>query len=55
MSNPNDPYQLAYDLAEYMIAVDIPETERNQLPGILLAGIPDYEWDINNGGAYWRV
>ncbi len=55
MTNAGDPYQLAYDLAEYMIAVDLPETERNQLPGILLAGIPDYEWDINNSGAYWRV
>ena len=55
MIDAGDPYQLAYDLAEYMIAVDLPETERNQLPGILLAGIPDYEWDINNSGAFWRV
>ncbi len=55
MSNPNDPYQLAYDLAEYMICVDLPEAERAQLPNVLLGGIPDYEWNINISGANWRI
>lgn len=32
MSNPNDPYQLAYDLAEYMIAVDIPKQSETNFP-----------------------
>jgi len=55
MSNPNDPNQLARDLAEYMISVDLPEQDLNELTSVLLAGIPDYEWNINNGGAEWRI
>lgn len=55
MSNPNDPYQLANDLAEYMIGVDLPDQEREQLPSVLLGGIPDYEWNINISGANWRI
>ncbi len=55
MSEPNDPYQLAYDLAEYMLAVDLREQDLQQLPVVLLGGIPDYEWNIYISGANWRI
>ncbi|RNC79354.1 MAG: DUF1800 domain-containing protein [Balneola sp.] len=55
MSNPNDPYQLVEDLAEYMLAVDLPQADKDALPGVLLGGIPDYEWSVDAGGAKWRI
>lgn len=55
MSDPNDPYQLVKDFAEYMLAVELPATELDVLPEVLLGGIPDYEWNTNASGAKWRI
>ncbi|GAB5407870.1 MAG: hypothetical protein BalsKO_02350 [Balneolaceae bacterium] len=55
MSDPNDPYQLVKDFAEYMLAVELPPAELDVLPSVLLGGIPDYEWNTNASGAKWRI
>ncbi len=55
MSDPNDPYKLAYDLADYLLAVPLPNYERQQLPNVLLGTIPYYEWNIDIPGAEWRI
>lgn len=55
MSAPNDVYKLVNDLAEYMLAVELPQTELDKLPGVLLGGIPDYEWNTEAPGAKWRI
>lgn len=55
MSEPNDPYQLANDLAQYMLSVTLPQQELDALPTVLLGGIPDYEWNVNASGAKWRI
>ncbi len=55
MSDPNNPYQLAYDIADYLLAVPLPESERAQLPGVLLGSIPDYEWSLDREGADYRI
>ncbi|MEQ9264668.1 MAG: DUF1800 domain-containing protein [Balneolaceae bacterium] len=55
MSAPNDPNQLALDLADYMLAVQLPQQELDQLQTVLLGGIPDYEWSVNLPGANWRI
>ncbi len=57
MSNPNDPHQLAADLAEYLISVDIPQQDQDELVSVLLAGMPDYEWHMNleDDAIIWRL
>ncbi|MFN1836166.1 DUF1800 domain-containing protein [Balneola sp. MJW-20] len=54
-SDPNDPYQLVAELADYMLSVPLPESEFEKLPEVLLQGTPDYEWNINNDGAAVRI
>ncbi len=55
MTDPNDPYQLVEDIAEFMLAVELPQADKDALPGVLLGGIPDYEWNVNASGAGWRI
>lgn len=55
MSTPNNPNQLAKDLAEYMLSVELPQAELDALPEVLLGGIPDYEWNTDASGAKWRI
>lgn len=55
MSNPDDATQLANDLAEYMLAVPLPQTELEALPDVLLDGLPDFEWNLNFDGAEVRI
>ncbi len=57
MSNPNNAAQLAADLAEYLISVDLPQQDLDELESILLAGMPYYEWNINlsDNAIIWRL
>lgn len=47
LSTVGNPYDLAYDLANRMMVIPLPSTMRQSLGATLLAGVPDYEWDIN--------
>ena len=47
MSDPNDPYALSRELAEYMLAQPLAEEDAAALVEILLDGTPDYEWSID--------
>lgn len=53
--DPNDPYKLTYDLAEFLLPVDLPEEELQKLPEVLLGGLPDYEWNLDYQGAAFRI
>lgn len=53
--DPNNPYKLCNDLADFMLAVELPDDERQKLPDILLGGLPDYEWNLSFDGAAFRV
>jgi len=55
MPNPNNAYQLARDIAEWMIAVPLSDDEYTTLGNVLLGGSPSYEWNINSDGASSRV
>jgi len=55
MSDPNDPFKLSYDLAEFLLPVPLPEEEMQKLPDILLQGLPDYEWHLDFEGADIRI
>lgn len=53
--DPNDPYKLSYDLAEFLLPVDLPEEELTKLSDVLLGGLPDYEWNLGFQGAAGRI
>ncbi len=55
LEDPNDPYKLSYDLAEFMLPVDLPDEELQKLPDVLLGGLPDYEWSLSADGAAFRI
>ena len=57
MSNPNNPYDLAADLARHLISVELIDTDKNELVTILLSGMPDYEWHMNldDDAIIWRL
>ncbi len=55
MPNPNDPYALAGDLAEYLLPVAVTPEDRQAYGQTLLAGTPAYEWSINASGAANRI
>jgi len=55
MPSPNKPYDLARQMAEYMIAVPLTDEEHMELGKVLLGGSPDYEWNIDSAGAASRV
>lgn len=55
MPNPDDPYALAADLAEYLLPSPVGPDDRQALGQILLSGTPAYEWSINATGAANRV
>ncbi|WP_412067415.1 DUF1800 domain-containing protein [Rubrivirga sp. IMCC43871] len=55
LPNPFDPYLLVDDLADRMISVPVPEPTRTEAVEILLAGIPDYEWNPKASTAPARI
>jgi uncharacterized protein (DUF1800 family) len=55
MPEPNKPFDLARDLAEYMLAVPLTDEEYTHLGNVLLGGSPSYEWNIDSDGASSRV
>jgi len=55
MPERDDAHALAPALADLMLAVPLPEAERNALGDLLLAGMPAYEWDITDFSSYAKV
>ena len=55
MSNPNDPYVLAREIADHMLPHPLDDTAYEELTAIMLDGMPDYEWTIDNDGANSRL
>jgi uncharacterized protein (DUF1800 family) len=55
MPSPNNAYQLARDIASWMIAVPLTDEEYTTLGNVLLGGSPSYEWRIDSDGASSRV
>ena len=50
MSDPDDPYLLARELADYFLPQPLDEEEYDILAQVLLDGMPDYEWSIQEQG-----
>ena len=55
MSDPEDPYALAEDLARHLIPVDLPPETVAELTPLLLSGTPDYEWTPFTDGGRQRI
>ncbi len=55
MSDPNDPYMLSRDLADFFLPQELDEEEYTILAEVLLDGMPDYEWDIDEPVANSRL
>lgn len=55
MPQPNKPFDLARDLAGYLLAVPLTDDEYTHLGNVLLGGSPAYEWNIESDGAISRV
>lgn len=55
MPEPNKPFDLARDLATYLLAVPLTDEEYTHLGNVLLGGSPAYEWNIESDGAASRV
>ena len=55
MSNPDDPYLLTRELADYFLPQTLSEDDYQELTEVLLDGIPDYEWDITGQGTGERL
>lgn len=55
MTNPDDPHRLAQDLADYLLAVNLPDEDREKLSDVLLGTLPDYEWYLGMPGARGRI
>jgi len=55
MPAPNDPYALSRDLADYLLPQQLEEEEYTILSEILLDGMPDYEWNIDEPIANTRL
>ena len=55
MSNASDPYALSRDLADFFLPQPLEEEEYATLTEVLLDGMPDYEWDINDQVAKTRL
>ncbi|MBL7978456.1 MAG: DUF1800 domain-containing protein [Bacteroidetes Order II. Incertae sedis bacterium] len=47
LPNVGNAYELAFELANRIVSVPFPETEKTALGKKLLDGMPDYEWSIN--------
>lgn len=55
MSDPEDPYALAEDLARHLVPVDLPPETVAELTPLLLSGTPDYEWAPFTDGGQQRM
>lgn len=55
MPEPDDPYALARNLAEFLLPVTLTDDEYAALGNVMLGGTPHYEWKIANKGALSRV
>ncbi len=55
MSDPNDPYVLARELTDYFLPQQLEEEEYAILTEVLLDGMPDYEWSIQEQGTKGRL
>ena len=55
VSDKYDPHKVALELAEMLIPVPLIDEEKNRLSGVLLGGLPDYEWSPAAEGARGRV
>lgn len=55
MSDPNDPYALSRELADFFLPQPLDEEEYQILQEVLLDGMPDYEWDIDGQVANARL
>lgn len=55
MPNPNDPYALSRDLADFFLPQPLEEEEYTILTEVLLDGMPDYEWNIDEQVAGGRL
>jgi len=47
LPNIEDPYELAFEMANRLVSVPSPSSEKTALGLKLLDGMPDYEWSIN--------
>ncbi len=48
MSDPTNPYVVSRELADYFLTLKASEEEYAEFAEIMLDGVPDYEWDIEN-------
>ena len=55
MSDPDDPYVLSRELADYFLPQPLDEEEYTILTQVLLDGMPDYEWSIQEQGTQSRL
>lgn len=55
MSNPNDPYALSRELADFFLPQTLSEADYADLTEVLLDGMPDYEWNIEEQVANARL
>jgi uncharacterized protein (DUF1800 family) len=55
ITNADDPRKIVESACTVMLAVPTTQEQRDALLEVLLAGIPDYEWDIDTPGAAVRV
>jgi uncharacterized protein (DUF1800 family) len=55
MPNPNDPYALSRDLADFFLPQPLEQAEYDVLVEVLLDGMPDYEWNIDEQVAASRL
>lgn len=54
-SDVNSPEKLTGYLTEYIIGVPLPETETADLKNVLLDGVPDYAWNVDEEGAQHKI
>jgi len=55
LSNPNDPRSLVKDFALVLFGLPLSENLENKLVEILMDGAAEYDWDINDSGANYRL
>jgi uncharacterized protein (DUF1800 family) len=54
-NDAGDPEKLAMHLTQYFISVPLPDSETADFKDVLLNGIPDDEWDIDESGAEQHI
>lgn len=55
MTDPDDPYLLARELTDYFLPQPLDEEEYEILTNVLLDGMPDYEWSLQEQGTQGRL